>query len=221
MPQPIRCAGDPGRADGSGDAPAAARRSRSLFSSRRASRGKLPLTGLCCMLGLACWEVVGLAESPDKAFSTLRGRRVRSAAASAPAWMEAEVCRGRRRSVLGSAGLVEHETSLPGARTPARHPRVSAEVRSSSRGAKLSRECLGQGDGPSGFLGEGRNSAPSPSAWGMTWGWSFCGWDSWQNEQSWGWSLPAWPCSALGAAIGFGQGWLCWRSGKTGGKCRV
>lgn len=46
-------------------------------SPPRASRGKLPLWGLCCTLGLAWWEVValGLAESPDKAFSTLRGRR--------------------------------------------------------------------------------------------------------------------------------------------------
>lgn len=69
---------------------------------------------------------------------------------------------------LGSAGLVEDETSLPGAWRPARHPGVDGEVR---RGSKALPGIPGPG-GWTGILGERRISVPSPSVptWGMSWG---------------------------------------------------
>lgn len=74
-------------------------------SSPRASRGRLPLTGLCCMLGLAWWEVValGLAESPDKAFSMLRGHRETG-----------EISRSFSACLNGARGLQRMEAAWPG-----------------------------------------------------------------------------------------------------------
>lgn len=140
------------------------------------------------------WSLSGLQNPRTKRFPRCgaAGTRVRSAVAAAPAWMEPGVCRGWR---LGRAGPVEHETSLPRAWRPARHPGESEEVRSSSRGANLCREFPGPGDGPcaAGILGEGRISVPSPSA--PTWGKDDLG-----LVPAWG-LLQTCPCSAPGAAV--------------------
>lgn len=160
------------------------------------------------------WSLSGSQNPRTKRFPRCgaAGTRVRSAVAAAPAWMEPGVCRGWR---LGRAGLVEHETSLPGARRPARHPGESGEVRSSSRGTNLCRESPGPGDGQraAGISGEGRISVPSP-------------WPQPGGKMTLG-LLPAWgllqtcPCSAPGAAVGFGQGCFVKIRENSGGKFRV
>lgn len=166
MSQPIRSAGALGRAGSSWGALAAgaAMQSSGGASSPRASRAGLPLPGLCFMLGLPWWEVVALGI-PGQSIFCSAGPRVSSATASAPAWMEPELCRGCRRR-LGSSGLVENEREIP-----ARGMETCPASLCESRG-----ESSGWGAKP-GILGEGRTCVASPSApaWGMTRGWFFWG----------------------------------------------